>query len=95
MGCDHMMVTSIKRGHLRAEPVADGVCRLGPDAIEVLQGEEVVWSLPYTDMKAVLLQFRNALQVRVEGVNFQLDPVGQSTLRWHHHLAMRCGGMVG
>lgn len=93
--CDEMEVTTVKRGELKRQPVATGAARLTEDGIEVHDGDEVLWSLPYSEMTAVLLQFRNALQVRIEGANFQLAPSGQSTLRWHHFLALRCEGLVG
>ena len=85
----------VRRGQLKREPVALGSARLGTDAIEVYDGDDVVWSLPYDEMTAVLLQFRNALQVRANGNNYELVPAEQSRLRWHHFLAMRCQGMVG
>ena len=95
VSCERMVVTTVRRGQLKADPVATGAARLTEEGIEVRRGEELLWSLPYRDMKAVLLQFRNALQVRVEGANYQLAPEGQSTLRWHHFLALRCEGLVG
>jgi len=95
VGCERMVVTQVRRGQLRPEPIAEGAARLGPDGLEVLVDDEVVWRLPYADMSAVLLQFRNALQVRTEDANYQLDPEGQSTLRWHHFLALECKGLVG
>ena len=93
--CERMQVSQVRRGQLRSEPVASGQGRLGPEGVEIVQDGQVVWSLPYDRMKAVLLQFRNALQVRTEDRNIQLDPVGQSTLRWHHFLARRADALVG
>jgi 1-acyl-sn-glycerol-3-phosphate acyltransferase len=93
--CDALEVTMVQRGQLKREHVALGAARLGTDAIEVYEGDTVVWSLPYDEMTAVLLQFRNALQVRANGNNYELTPDDQSRLRWHHFLAMRCQGMVG
>jgi len=37
----------------------------------------------------------NALQVRTDHSNHQLDPSSQSTLRWHHFLAMKADALVG
>lgn len=88
--CDHMDVTVVHRGRLRREPVASGAARLTDDALEIYDGDRVLWSLPYRDMSGVVLQFRNALQVRgLEGSNYQLDPAHHSTLRWHHFLLGR------
>lgn len=95
IACELLRVSRVERGKMKAESVASGSARLGETAIEVHRGDEVLWSLPYSEMKAVLLQFRNALQIRVEGANYQLDPIGQSTLRWHYFLALRCEGLVG
>ena len=89
LSCELMRVSSIQRGRLRKDEVAAGACRLGDDAIEVVQDGTVVWSLPYAEMTAVLLQVRNKLQVRSAGQNYQLDPEGHSTLLWHHFLQMR------
>ncbi len=89
LSCEVMDVTTVWRGHIRQEPVASGAGRLTERGVEVLRGDEVIWSLPYEDMHVALLQFRNALQVRVEGANIQLDPRGQSRLRWHHFLSLR------
>ena len=93
--CGQMAVTQVRRGQLKTEPVASGHARLGPEGVEIVERDEVVWTLPYSSMKAVLLQFRNALQIRTQDANYQLDPEGQSTLRWHHFLAQRADAMVG
>lgn len=89
VACEALAVTTVQRGRLRRAPVVRGAGRLTDQGVEVLQDGRVVWSLAYTDMRAVLLQFRSVLQVRVDGANLQLDPRGQSTLRWHHFLSLR------
>jgi 1-acyl-sn-glycerol-3-phosphate acyltransferase len=93
--CDWMDVTQVRRGQLKAAPVASGRARLGTQGVEIIQDDQVLWTLSYAEMRAVLLQFRNALQVRTEDSNYQLTPRGQSTLRWHHFLALRADALVG
>lgn len=95
IACDEMVVTAVRRGQLKTEPVATGAARMTDVGLEIHDGDTVLWSLPYADMVAVLLQFRNALQIRVDGANYQLVPQGESTLRWHHFLAQHCSGLVG
>ncbi len=93
--CDAMEITGIERGRLSQKPIASGPARLTDEAIEVYRGDEVLWSVRYSDMKAVLIQVRNALHVRVEGANYQFDPQGQSRLRWHYFLAGRSKATSG
>ncbi|MCP4805159.1 MAG: 1-acyl-sn-glycerol-3-phosphate acyltransferase [Proteobacteria bacterium] len=95
ISCHEMEVTAVRRGQLKREPVVTGAARMTDTGLEIHKGDEVLWFLPYEDMVAVLLQFRNALQIRVDGANYQLVPHGESTLRWHHFLAMHCKGLVG
>ena len=89
LSCEMMRVSTIQRGRLRKDELAAGACRLGDEALEVVADGEVIWSLRYDKMSAVLLQVRNKLQVRSAGQNYQLDPEGHSTLLWHHFLQMR------
>ena len=93
--CASMEVTRVRRGQLKREHLAQGEARLGPTSLELRRDGELVWELPYEDMSAVLLQFRNALQIRAHDANYQLDPGDHSRLRWHHFLAMRSKGLVG
>ena len=93
--CDDMHVTGVQRGRLREEHVASGAARLTDEGLEVHDGDEILWTLPYTEMTAVLLQFRNALQIRTEDANYQLDPRGQSRLRWYHFLGLRTTDIAG
>ncbi len=92
LSCEHMEVSRVQRGQLSQEAVAAGKARTTVDGVEVVKDGEVVWSMRFEDMLVVLLQVRNKLQIRVEGANYQLDPQGQSTLRWHHFLGHRTGG---
>lgn len=87
--CGALTVSRIQRGQLRKTPVVTGAARLTDTGLQVARTDGEDWVLPYDEMRAVLLQFRNKLQVRVEGANLQLEPAGQSTLRWHHFLQLR------
>jgi len=89
VSCGSLTVTSIQRGRLRKTRVVSGAARLTDIGLEVERPDGPPWALPYDEMRSVLLQFRNKLQVRVEGANLQLEPSGQSTLRWHHFLTLR------
>jgi len=89
LSCPASVVSEVRRGQFKHEPLATGRATLASDGVEVTDGDRVVWSLPYSEMTAVLLQVGNKLHVRTQGANYQLDTPGQSALMWHHYLGRR------
>ncbi|MCB9761630.1 MAG: 1-acyl-sn-glycerol-3-phosphate acyltransferase [Alphaproteobacteria bacterium] len=78
-------LSRIQRGERDPIPLVDGRASLTAEALEIRGAKgELLHRLPYVDVRAVLLQFRDALHFRVDGANFQLDCEGQSTHKWHH-----------
>jgi hypothetical protein len=88
--CAESVVSEVRRGQFKHEALATGQATLGPEGVEVTaSGGDVVWSLPYSEMTAVLLQVGNKLHIRTQAANYQLDTPTQSPLMWHHYLGRR------
>lgn len=81
-----MTVHTVPRGQRTDHRVAEGRARLYPDRLKCHAPSGDGWSLPLDEVKAVSLEIENALQVRTADALFQLDPAGESNIKWGHFL---------
>jgi len=84
--CARLRVGQVARGQREPSPVADGPARLTPERLEILGEDGVAWSIELVSLKAVVMELGGVLHLRTEDTIFQLDPEGQSTLKWRHFI---------
>lgn len=81
-----MQIGTLPRGSRKLEPVVRGRARIFEDRIECEPPDGQPWVLPFRDVKAVSVELQSVLQLRTEDCLFQLDPAGESTVKWSHFL---------
>lgn len=87
LSCELMTVGEIPRGERTPRLVARGPARLTPRQLEVRQADGTLsWAMPLEQLVAVSTEIANVLQIRDGQKLYQLDPGGQSTIKWDHFL---------
>jgi 1-acyl-sn-glycerol-3-phosphate acyltransferase len=82
--CERMRVLEVLKGEREPRPIVEGSARLTMEALEIHgEGE---WSVALTEVRAVSTELTNKLQLRLADRLLQLEPVGQSTLKWNYVL---------
>ncbi|MEL6346499.1 MAG: lysophospholipid acyltransferase family protein [Myxococcota bacterium] len=83
LSCLHMRVGRIHFGVKEPEAIATGQALLTAERIGVYdETGEALWERELTDLKAVLSQLGGVFHVRTKDETFQLDPEGQSPVKW-------------
>ncbi|MCB9745744.1 MAG: 1-acyl-sn-glycerol-3-phosphate acyltransferase [Alphaproteobacteria bacterium] len=83
-------VSRIARKQPEPERVAEGRLRLCAHHLEILDEDGAsLWSLPYTELKAAILEFRSMLVLRTAEGALLLEPGEESPHKWHHFLTAR------
>lgn len=75
-------LSRVYRHKRHPEPFVRGRLWLAADGLRV-EGAEGLFFLPFTDLVAVMLQFRSKLHLRTADTNYELDVGAESTHKWH------------
>jgi 1-acyl-sn-glycerol-3-phosphate acyltransferase len=77
----------IHRGVTKPEPLGSGTLKLTAEALEFEPaGEGVATTIPLDQIRAVLIQLGDQLQVLTQGHTYGIQPKGQSLQMWRHFL---------
>lgn len=84
-------VSFVPRNGTQAEERARGELRLTDDAVTIYdESGEAIWTLPFMRIKAISIEVRSVLQLFTDdGALYQLDPEGQSPLKWSYFMRHR------
>jgi 1-acyl-sn-glycerol-3-phosphate acyltransferase len=81
-----MEIGTLPRGERTFEPVVRGRARAYEDRLECESAHGETWVLPFEDVKAISVELESVLQLRTEDCLYQLEPGGESTVKWAHFL---------
>ena len=88
MACDNTRVFLVQRGVNKPEFFGEGKMQVFDDRLVFTAlNEAASLSLPFTEIKAVLMQVGSQLQVRTEAQNYQISPSHYSINIWDHFLS--------
>ncbi|QDG54282.1 1-acyl-sn-glycerol-3-phosphate acyltransferase [Persicimonas caeni] len=82
----NMQIGAVPRGSRQLEPVAHGPATLYEDRLECHSPGRQPWTLPLDEVKAVSVEVQSVLQVRTQDRLYQLEPQGESNIKWSHFL---------
>lgn len=79
-------LSRVQRGG-KPTPVAEGAPTLTAEALE-LRGADgrPVWRVALTELETISIEVGNHVQLRIHGELYDLDPGGESVLKWGHFL---------
>ena len=81
-----MAIGTLPRGSRKMRPVARGRALLFEDRLECTGVDGEPWALHFDEVKAVSVELQSKLQLRTQDCLFQLDPNGESTVKWAHFI---------
>lgn len=84
--CPDMHIGAVPRKSKKVQTVVRGEATLYGDRLvcQPLDGEP--WELALADVKAVSIEVQSVLQLRTQDCLYQLDPAGESNIKWAHFL---------
>lgn len=84
--CPDMHIGAVPRKSKKVETVARGEATLFEDRLVCRPADGEPWELALADVKAVSIEVQSVLQLRTKDCLYQLDPAGESTIKWAHFL---------
>ena len=81
-----MEIGAVPRATRNLEPVVRGHAKLFADRLECTPPGGQPWVLRLDEVKAVSIEVQSVLQLRTEDCLYQLEPHGESTVKWSQFL---------